>query len=141
MGILPGLPFGHKPVQVAVVEEKQTDPQALMSKRVEAAAQAMAVSKMIARRTVNFDDERLMRKLISKGLKHDKQWEAAYLEYCSSHGVLQGDEKSQSKEFIGNFIERNLANSINQDWVKKNIVSRSIPRLAIGEARQERQER
>merc|ERR1712137_943276 len=100
-------------------EERKLDPQALMSKRVEAATQAMAVSKMVARRTVNFDDERLMRKLISKGLKHDKQWEAAYLEYCSSHGVVQGDEKGQSKEFIGNFIERNLGNSINNEWVQR----------------------
>merc|ERR1712060_682810 len=113
------LPFGLSRPAVPDKEDKVTDPQALMSKRVEAATQAMEVSKMIARRSVNFDDEKLMRKLISKGLKFDRQWNTAYTEYCATRGVKQGDEKSQSKDFIANFIERNLANAINQEWVKR----------------------
>merc|ERR1712151_1329934 len=67
----------------------------------------------------NFEDEKLLRKLISKGVKHDKQWEAAYKEYCSSRGVAQGEEKSQPVKFIATFIERNLGNSINQEWVQR----------------------
>lgn len=102
----------------------QTDPQALMSKRVEAATKAMDVSKQIVRRSVNFDDDKLLRRLLAKGLKHDKQWQSSYQEYCTARGVVsEHDQKLQDKDFIATFIEQNLASSINQEWAKKIIWS------------------
>jgi len=113
-------PFGlSRPV------EQKTDPQALMSKRVEAATKAMDVSKQIVRRSVNFEDDKLLRKLLSKGLKHDKHWQTSYQEYCSARGVTEHDQKHQDRDFIATFIEQNLANSINQEWAKKIIWSHS----------------
>merc|ERR1719282_1970387 len=114
----PVLPFG-----LSRPPEQKTDPQALMSKRVEAATKAMDVSKQIVRRSINFEDEKFLRKLMSKGLKHDKQWQTAYQEFCQARGVSEVDQKMQDKDFIATFIERNLANSINQDWAKKIIYS------------------
>merc|ERR1712113_1230867 len=92
-----------------------------MTKRVEAATKAMDASKQIVRRSVNFEDDKLMRKLISKGLKYDKQWQVAYQDYCSARGVVGGDMQNHDKEFTATFIERNLAGSIDQDWAKKII--------------------
>mmetsp|Transcript_132696 Transcript_132696/g.322448 ORF Transcript_132696/g.322448 Transcript_132696/m.322448 type:complete len:1090 (-) Transcript_132696:15-3284(-) len=113
-------PFGlSRPV------EQKSDPQALMSKRVEAATKAMDVSKQIVRRSVNFEDDRLLRRLLSKGLKHDKQWQAAYQEYCTARGVTEHDQRLQDKDFIATFIEQNLASSINQEWAKKILWSHS----------------
>eukprot|EP00811_Abedinium_folium_P005395 NODE_14970_length_1075_cov_5.448312.p2 GENE.NODE_14970_length_1075_cov_5.448312~~NODE_14970_length_1075_cov_5.448312.p2 ORF type:complete len:163 (-),score=65.49 NODE_14970_length_1075_cov_5.448312:51-539(-) len=113
------MPFGlSRPA-----EDKPSDPVALMSKRVEAATKAMDVSKQIVRRSINFDDEKFLRKLVSKGLKRDRVWQTAYTEYCSSHSVVDGDVKKQDKDFVATFIERNLANSINQDWAKKIMYS------------------
>jgi len=94
-----------------------------MTKRVEAATKALDVSKQIVRRSVNFDDEKLMRKLISKGIRHDKDWHSAFQQYCAARGVGELDPRSQDKEFIATFIERNLANSINKEWAKKIIYS------------------
>lgn len=105
--------------------EQKTDPQALMSKRVEAATKAMDVSKQIVRRSVNFEDDKLLRRLLLKGLKYDKQWQTSYQEYCSARGVTEHDQKHQDKDFIATFIEQNLANSINQDWAKKLIWNHS----------------
>merc|ERR1712066_1069082 len=56
-------------------------------------------------------------------MKHDQRWQVAYQEYCASRGVAEHDLKSQDKEFITTFIERNLANFINQEWAKKIIYS------------------
>merc|ERR1712048_1177672 len=84
---------------------------------------AMDVSKQIVRRSVNSEDEKLMRKLIAKGLEHDQKWQLAFQEYCASRGVGENDQRSQDKEFIATFIERNLANSINEEWAKKIIYS------------------
>mmetsp|Transcript_62929 Transcript_62929/g.135125 ORF Transcript_62929/g.135125 Transcript_62929/m.135125 type:complete len:234 (-) Transcript_62929:88-789(-) len=94
-----------------------------MTKRVEAATKAMDISKQIVRRSVNLEDEKLMRKLINKGIKKDKDWHSAFQEYCAARGVGALDQKSHDKEFIATFIERNLANSINQEWAKKIIYS------------------
>lgn len=99
----------------------RADPQALMSKRVEAATKAMDVSKQIVRRSINFDDEKLLRRLLVKGLKHDKKWQEVYQEYCTGRGIVDMDQKNQNKDFVANFIERNLANFINEDWAKKII--------------------
>merc|ERR1712187_99299 len=108
------LPFGF-----SRATEQKTDPQALMSKRVEAATKAMDVSKQIVRRSINFEDEKFLRKLLAKGIKYDKQWQTAYQEYCASRGVGETDQKSQDKEFVATFIERNLPTSINYGWAKK----------------------
>merc|ERR1712139_237411 len=106
-------PFGAgrapEPQRVA-----QTDPQVLMQRRVEAAHKAMDVSKQIVRRSINFSDEKFMKKLVAKGLKHDKTWATAYQEYCVSKGITDTDPKKQDKDMISTFVERNLANSINQ---------------------------
>merc|ERR1712048_406201 len=100
-----GLPFGPSAGGGGGrLAEKKSDPQALMSKRVEAATKAMDVSKQIVRRSVNFDDEKLMRKLIAKGMKHDEKWQIAFREHCASRGVGENDHKSQDKEFIATFI-------------------------------------
>merc|ERR1711994_622866 len=96
----------------------RTDPQALMSKRVEAATKAMDVSKQIVRRSVNFDDDKLLRKLLSKGLKHDESWLASYEEYCTARGVSKRDQRHHDKDFVATFIEQNLANSISKDWAE-----------------------
>merc|ERR1711948_50646 len=101
--------------------EAKSDQEALTAKRVEAATKAMDISKQIVRRSVNFEDEKLMRKLISKGIRHDKGWHSAFQRYCATRGVGELDLKSQDKEFITTFIERNLANFINQEWAKKII--------------------
>merc|ERR1712137_1093549 len=92
-----------------------------MSKRVEAATKAMDVSKQIVRRSVNFDDDKLLRKLLSKGLKRDEAWLASYEEYCTARGVSKRDQRHHDKDFVATFIEQNLANSISKDWAKKII--------------------
>jgi len=106
---------------------RNPDAQALMSKRVEAATKAMNVSKQIVRRSVNFEDEKLLRKLLTKGLKHDKQWQQAYQDYCTNRGIADTDHKNQNKEFVANFLENNLAGSINEDWAKKIIYPGTEP--------------
>mmetsp|Transcript_5187 Transcript_5187/g.9794 ORF Transcript_5187/g.9794 Transcript_5187/m.9794 type:complete len:844 (+) Transcript_5187:227-2758(+) len=114
---LPPAPFGSgRPA-----DPPRTDPQALMSKRVEAATKAMDVSKQIVRRSVNFDDDKLLRKLLSKGLKRDEAWLASYEEYCTARGVSKRDQRHHDKDFVATFIEQNLANSISKDWAKKII--------------------
>lgn len=110
----PQLPFG-----LSRAADQKSDPQTLMSKRVEAATKAMDISKQIVRRSINFEDEKFLKKLLTKGLKHDKTWQTAYTEYCSASGVAMDDQQKQDKDFVATFIERNLANSINQDWAKK----------------------
>mmetsp|Transcript_9917 Transcript_9917/g.26195 ORF Transcript_9917/g.26195 Transcript_9917/m.26195 type:complete len:952 (-) Transcript_9917:273-3128(-) len=106
------LPFG----------QHKTDAQALMSKRVEAATRAMDASKQIVRRLINFEDDKFLRKLMKKGLQYDKQWQTSYEEYCTSRGLPRdANFKMLDKESIATFIERNMANSINQDWAKKII--------------------
>lgn len=125
------LPFGlSRP-------EPRTDPQALMSKRVEAATRAMDVSKQIVRRTINFEDEKFLKKLLAKGLKHDRTWQTAYEEYCTSRGVADLDFKKQDKDFVATFIERNLANSINQEWAKKMMYSDQ----SAGDGKKEKKEK
>merc|ERR1719281_1057389 len=109
-------PFGgSKPPEAP----KVTDPQVLMQRRVEAAHKAMDVSKQIVRRSINFSDDKFMKKLVAKGLKHDKAWATAYSEYCVSKGISETDPKKQDKDMISTFVERNLANSINQEWAQK----------------------
>merc|ERR1719161_697548 len=108
-------PFGSR----APEPPRVTDPQVLMQRRVEAAHKAMDVSKQIVRRSINFSDDKFMKKLVAKGLKHDKKWQEAYSEYCVSKGVTDTDPKKQDKDMISTFVERNLANSINQEWAQK----------------------
>lgn len=112
----PGVPFTSRPESA-----QKSDPQALMSKRVEAATYAMDVSKQIVRRSINFEDEKFLRKLLKRGLKEDKQWQAAWKEYCVSRGAQDADPKSHDKEFVATFIERNLFNSMTEDWAKRII--------------------
>merc|ERR1719215_2369101 len=92
-----------------------------MNKRVEAATKAMDISKQIVLRSVNFNDEKLLRKLLTKGLKGDVEWQEAYQDYCQSRGIADTDHKNQNKDFVADFIEKNLANSINKDWAQKII--------------------
>jgi hypothetical protein len=113
-------PFGSKPsTSTPEPPARVTDPQVLMQRRVEAAHKAMDVSKQIVRRSINFSDDKFMKKLVAKGLKHDKTWATAYSEYCVSKGVTDQDPKKQDKDMISTFVERNLANSINQEWAQK----------------------
>lgn len=94
----------------------------MMSKRVEAATRAMDISKQIVKRSINFEDEKLLRKLLKNGLKNDKQWMSYYKELCSSRGLpTDHDPKKLEKDVVANFIEKNMPNSINQDWAKKII--------------------
>jgi len=110
----PSLPFG-----LSRPPEAKSDPQALMSKRVEAATKAMDVNKQIVRRSINFDDEKALRKIMAKGMKHDTQWQAAFREYVYSRGLGMMDHRMMDKDSLVTFIERNLVNSISQDWAKK----------------------
>eukprot|EP00913_Durusdinium_trenchii_P027588 g25876.t1 len=71
------LPFGLGRPAPPVTPAKP-DPQALISKRVEAATRAADVAKQVLRRQIDFQDEEKLRKLLIKGLKHDQQWSAAY---------------------------------------------------------------
>lgn len=119
----PGAPFTSRPEAAP----QKSDPQALMSKRVEAATAAMDVSKNIVRRSINFEDEKFLRKLLKKGLKEDKQWQASFKEYCTSRGVSDLDPKGQDKDFIAVFIERNLYNFMTQEWAKKIIENKDDP--------------
>jgi len=116
-----------KQISIGVATAVRQDAQALMSKRVEAATKAMDVSKQIVRRSVNFDDEKLLRKLLKSGLKNDKAWLQAYQEYCTSRGIAEMEPKNQNKDFVASFIERNLANSIHEDWAKKIIYPATEP--------------
>lgn len=100
---------------------QNSDPSRLMSKRVEAATRAMDVSKQIVRRSINFDNEKFLRKILAKGLKHDKTFSVAYSEFCNSRGISEQDHRKQSRETVATFIERNLAACINEEWVKKVI--------------------
>merc|ERR1712072_672330 len=93
---------------------QKTDPSLLMSKRVEAATRAMDVSKQIVRRSINFEDEKFLRKLLGKGLKHDKTFSVAYSEFCSSRGIADQDYKKQDRETVATFMERNFGNCINE---------------------------
>jgi len=123
----PGAPFSSSSSSKPEAAP-QKDAQALMSKRVEAATYAMDVSKQIVRRSINFEDEKFLRKLLKKGLKEDKQWQAAFREYCTSRGVsADADPKGLDKDFIATFIERNLFNSITSDWAKKIIDNKDDP--------------
>lgn len=101
---------------------QKSDPRELMSKRVEAATRAMNVSKQIVRRSVNFDDEKFLRRLLAKGLKHDRALNAAYEEFLRSKGIKDFDRK-QDRDTVATFLERNLASSINADWARKIINS------------------
>lgn len=103
------------------VNNPMMSPQALMSKRVEAATRAMDVSKQIVRRSINFEDEKLLRRLMAKGLKHDSQWQTAYGDFCKQQNVTDSDHMKLDKALICIFIERNMAGSINQEWAKKII--------------------
>lgn len=100
---------------------RQPEATSLMNKRVEAATKAMDISKQIVLRSVNFGDEKLLRKLLTKGLKGDSEWQEAYQDYCTSRGIADTDHKNQNKEFVADFIEKHLANSINKDWAQKII--------------------
>jgi len=99
---------------------QKSDPRELMSKRVEAATRAMNVSKQIVRRSINFDDEKFLRRLLAKGLKHDRAFNSAYEEFCRSKGIRDLDKK-QDRDTVATFLERNLASSINADWARKII--------------------
>merc|ERR1711879_1116550 len=77
--------------------EQKSDPQVLMSKRVEAATRAMEIAKQVVRRTINFDDDRFLRKLIKTGLQEDEKWKTAYQDFCSARGVSDGKPKNQDK--------------------------------------------
>eukprot|EP00438_Fugacium_kawagutii_P021826 Skav232617 [mRNA] locus=scaffold1260:12482:32717:+ [translate_table: standard] len=73
------LPFGlGRPVPPVVTPLPAPDPQTLISKRVEAATRAADVAKQVLRRQIDFEDEEMLRKLVLKGVKSDKQWAAAY---------------------------------------------------------------
>merc|ERR1712217_807733 len=108
------LPFG-----LSRPPDQKSDPKLLTSKRVEAATRAMDVAIQFARRSIDFDDERFLRKLLAKGLKHDKQWAGAYSDFCAAKGISENDYKKHDKDAVAAFIERNLASSINEDWAKK----------------------
>lgn len=110
------MPF-HRP------PEQKSDPVALTSKRVEAASRAMDVAIQFARRSVDFSDEKFLRKILGKGLKHDKQWSTAYSDFCAAKGISESDHKKHDKEAIASFIERNLASSIGEDWAQKVVHS------------------
>jgi hypothetical protein len=110
------LPFG-----LSRPPEQKSDPKLLTSKRVEAATRAMDVAIQFARRSIDFDDEKFLRKLLAKGLKHDEQWSAAYADFCATKGIVSSDHKKHDKDAVASFIERNLASSINEHWAKKVI--------------------
>merc|ERR1712187_361964 len=103
----PSNPFGG---QKPPPQQKPPDVQALMSKRVEAATRAMDVSKQIVRRSLDFQDDKRLRKVLKKGLEHDKAWQAAYREFCKSKGLsAESDHKALDKDSLATFIERNMA--------------------------------
>jgi len=109
------------PLQISLPFTQKSDPSQLMSKRVEAATRAMDVSRQIVRRSVNFEDEKFLRKLLAKGLKKDRTFSLAYTDFCNGRGSKEEDYKNQDRDFVATFIERNLANSINEDWAQKLI--------------------
>merc|ERR1711972_382663 len=118
MGQPPSNPFGGS--QKNSSEQHKSDAHALMSKRVEAATRAMDVSKQIVRRSLDFQDDKRLRKVLKKGLEHDKSWQAAYKEFCKSKGLsAESDHKALDKDSLATFIERNMATSINEEWAKK----------------------
>lgn len=119
------LPFGlGRPVPPVVTPLPAPDPKALISKRVEAATRAADVAKQVLRRQIDFEDEEKLRKLLLKGLKYDKQWSAAYQEYCVLRRVSPEAVLSAGKEFMATFVEQNLPNSINTEWAQKVIHSK-----------------
>ncbi|CAK9058337.1 unnamed protein product [Durusdinium trenchii] len=117
------LPFGLGRPAPPVTPAKP-DPQALISKRVEAATRAADVAKQVLRRQIDFQDEEKLRKLLIKGLKHDQQWSAAYQEYCSMRRVSPDAVLNANREFMATFVEQNLPNSINTEWAQKVIHSK-----------------
>eukprot|EP00928_Gymnodinium_smaydae_P087160 TRINITY_DN71487_c0_g1_i1.p1 TRINITY_DN71487_c0_g1~~TRINITY_DN71487_c0_g1_i1.p1 ORF type:complete len:869 (+),score=170.77 TRINITY_DN71487_c0_g1_i1:121-2727(+) len=100
--------------------QQKTDAQALVARKNEAAARANEISKQIVRRAINFDDNKLLRKLMSKGMKHDKQWLTAYQEHCAAKNLApDGELKKLGKDVLISFIEKHMVNSIHEDWAKK----------------------
>eukprot|EP00434_Breviolum_minutum_P004134 symbB.v1.2.003644.t1/scaffold203.1/size271217/36 len=119
------LPFGlGRPVPPVVMPVPKPDPQALISKRVEAATRAADVAKQVLRRQIDFEDEEKLRKLLLKGLKCDKQWQTAYQEYCTLRRVSPESVLNAGREFMATFVEQNLPNSINTEWAQKVIHSK-----------------
>eukprot|EP00933_Yihiella_yeosuensis_P015325 TRINITY_DN13404_c0_g2_i1.p1 TRINITY_DN13404_c0_g2~~TRINITY_DN13404_c0_g2_i1.p1 ORF type:complete len:899 (-),score=251.91 TRINITY_DN13404_c0_g2_i1:432-3128(-) len=108
------LPFG-------LGRPAEANKEALMSKRVEAATRAAEVAKQAIRRSVNFDDEKLLRTLLKKGFQKDQLWQDAYEDYCNARKV-QADlatAASMDKKFIATFVEQNIPNYINSEWARK----------------------
>mmetsp|Transcript_31611 Transcript_31611/g.73733 ORF Transcript_31611/g.73733 Transcript_31611/m.73733 type:complete len:772 (-) Transcript_31611:69-2384(-) len=113
----PNMPFGiNKPAP-----EQVTDPETLMSKRVQAATHADELNRQAVRRlfpNLDFQDEVTLRKLLGKGLKKDPTWAEAYKTYCNMHN-MSANPKAQTKQFITNFLERHLVNWEQQEWLQK----------------------
>mmetsp|Transcript_43145 Transcript_43145/g.99408 ORF Transcript_43145/g.99408 Transcript_43145/m.99408 type:complete len:762 (+) Transcript_43145:24-2309(+) len=110
------MPFGiNKPIA-------PDDPETLSSKRVQATTHADELNRLAVRRLfaqLNFEDEATLRKLLSKGMKKDPEWDGAYTVFCKWHGVLPAAHKTHSKEVISTFLEKHLVKYEKKDWVQK----------------------
>ncbi|CAE7275021.1 unnamed protein product [Symbiodinium sp. CCMP2592] len=117
------LPFGlGRPVTPLVISVPKADPQALISKRVEAATRAADVAKQVLRRQIDFEDEAKIRKLLIKGLKHEPDWAVAFQDFCNRRRVApEAAVVNAPREFITTFVQENLPNSINTEWAQKVI--------------------
>lgn len=108
-------PFGQNCPRPELVK---TGPKVLEAKKTAAAAIAMKASREMLRRIVNFDNERVLRKLVKAGTRQNRQWTSAWKEHCASSKVADADPKKVNIVVVTTFLDRQLAKHIDEDWVK-----------------------